>query len=139
ARHRNGAGAGIAGAELRDPDALRHGRPGEGCAGRNGTARACLHAVWRTAARDGVSGASAAGEHGERVVPAGRFQRGSAGGGAAARSGGGRALAEKTLTTESQRTRSGKRQRERKRNLSTFFCLLCVLCDSVVNAFFSSP
>ena len=64
-----------AAASYRDPDALRHGRSDQGRPGRAGPTRPRLYAVWPAAAGHGVSGAAAAGKHGQRIVLAGQLHR----------------------------------------------------------------
>ena len=61
---------GLAPGRVRAPDAPRHGRPDQGRRGRHGPARARVRAGRRAHPGHGVPRAPAAGEHGQRLVPA---------------------------------------------------------------------
>jgi RHH-type proline utilization regulon transcriptional repressor/proline dehydrogenase/delta 1-pyrroline-5-carboxylate dehydrogenase len=78
ARHGPGRRDGPARALLRNPDALRHGRPPPGRPGVAGPAGARLHALRRAAAGHGLPGPPAAGEHAQRVLLAGQLGRSGA-------------------------------------------------------------
>ncbi len=107
---RGGRGTRATTERLRAPDPLRYGRLNRARRGRPRPPGAGLYALWRDAARHGVSRPAAAREHVERIVLEGKFYRESAHRRAAARSPGDRSHVD-PLTTDEDRIASSGRPR----------------------------